>query len=129
MITYLLGRVETFITCIASVCGRCSQTPVCILEAHYDVTLIFGVELSLAYVCHVSKKKKLFSQTIASFRFDDSKMVGIPISYICACVKFVIRRFSQNSSSCKGPDNCHGENATFVYCHRSHSSCKSKVPY
>ena len=42
---------------------------------------------------------------------DDSRTVGMSISFMCACVKFVIHR-SSNSTTCKGPENHHGEEAT-----------------
>ena len=38
----------------------------------------------------------------------------MPVSFICACVKFVIRRSSQSATSLKGPDNRHGEDATLA---------------
>ena len=44
---------------------------------------------------------------------DDSRIVGMPISFMCACIKFVISVSPSNSTARKGPDSRHGKDATF----------------
>ena len=43
---------------------------------------------------------------------DDSRMVGMPIAFRCACVKLVISR-SSNSTTHKRPDNCRSDDTIF----------------
>ena len=52
---------------------------------------------------------------LSIYRTDDSRMVDMPISFRCACVKFVIHWSSQFYNTCKGPDNSHCEDAMFDF--------------
>ena len=56
----------------------------------------------------------------------DSRTVGMPISFMCPCIKIVICRTSQfhNTQRIWQPLWC-----SLCYCCRSHPSCKSEAPY